>query len=118
MTAHCIVRAKERYGLDLTFADIARLERQIGYGYAVLVRKQPPDGLVYMVKHATRVLIAVVAPHRDNPKHYLIVTFLPQEALQSGHRWLRGTPPPARGRRGSKPHARRPRIDEDEWAVE
>ena len=84
---HPIERARERYGLTLTEADIFQLERGIRAGEAVLVRRERWGDSVYMVRHATDVLVAVYGD--DFERKPRIITFLPAEALKSGARYRR-----------------------------
>lgn len=73
--SHCIQRALERYGLDLTVEDVRDVERTILNGGALLIRREPHGPELYAVRVkgvATRVVF--------NQEKRSIITFLPIES--------------------------------------
>lgn len=83
---HPIERARERYGLTLTNADVHRIEQEIETGIAVLVRKERWGDCIYMVRHGVTVMIAVYGAGADGFIGSRIITFLPANAITSGAR--------------------------------
>lgn len=89
---HPIQRARERYGLILTGADIHVMQGMIRAGHRnVLIVSRQHNGSIIVILWGGKHLRAVASKEGD------IMTFLPIEATQ-----IRSTPkPPARKRRNS-----------------
>ena len=75
MSAHAKLRAKERYGVDLSNADLANLRCAADMGDAVLVTIEDGGNNVVIVMHGGVALRMVY-----NPRTGGILTFLPQFA--------------------------------------
>lgn len=80
MTDHRILRAKERYGVSLTLADIAALEAMLSPANCF---KAYGHELVHVVRHAGTALVAAV---KVIDGRQLIATFLPPDAFSQRRR--------------------------------
>lgn len=78
---HAAARALERYGADLSPADLTAIERQIAAGASVMARRYDHGSEWHMVRHGERVLLAVI---KRRPGRVIVVTFLPPDALSAG----------------------------------
>lgn len=76
MTGHAIQRAKERYGPDLTAADLAEIMGRIEGGGALIWRRSAKSE-IWIVPHASTMLVAVVRSGQ-------ITTFFPRDHCKSG----------------------------------
>jgi len=70
---HAIQRCKERYGVEITAADIRRMERDVAAGKGLLSASFPHGGFVYIVRMPGGVVAKVAV------KGGWITTFLPPD---------------------------------------
>lgn len=78
---HVIERAKERYALDLSTADVRDMENQILAGASVLTKGRGTGNEEHLVRCGERVLKAIW--RADNA---VIVTVLPKNSKTRGRR--------------------------------
>lgn len=97
MTAHAILRAKERFGIDLTEHDVDLAKRQIQNGEALILDAEAHQWLVKIKGQFMRAVY----------DEGVIKTFLPRRKLQHqrGNQWRR--PQARRARKHSLDYKRR-----------
>lgn len=79
-TDHARIRAKERYGLDLTDADLCEIVDACLGGKAVIQRAKA-GCTVYIFDRAGTRMVPLIDPERR-----LLITFLPDDAVTAGSR--------------------------------
>lgn len=81
---HAIERAKERYGLELTKADLAQIGKAIVKGKSVLLGRLECGTERHLVSWKNTALKTVF-----NPTHRLIITFEPKHTSKPANHWDR-----------------------------
>lgn len=110
---HAITRARERYGIELTVADLTSIERRVKAGEGVLVRDhEQENSRRWLVKVGAVTVIACIARHDAR-----VVTILPSSydtpkkidgaSMKKAEREIRRKDHKAR--RGGHRHKRAPR---------
>lgn len=80
MSDHRIERAKERYGVHLTHADISALEASLSVSNRL---KAHGHEVVHIVRHAGKAMLVCV---REVAGRLIIVTFLPENSFSRDKR--------------------------------
>lgn len=75
MTTHALTRAKERYDIDLTQADLSEIRRDIRDGHALLLSNNADGCQVFAVYHQRVYMRLIYAPNTG-----AVITFLPANA--------------------------------------
>ncbi len=84
---HVIKRARERWGIHLTFDDVWLMSQIIKLGLGRAIGQRREKGQVYLVTTLERITIPVMFHHRDNT----IKTVMPRDsrevraAMRKGH---------------------------------
>ena len=74
LRSHAITRARQRYDIVLSRADIAEVNRMIQAGEAEFIERESSRKTKWAVQYRGRTMIAVY-----DAKHNCVVTFLPPE---------------------------------------